>query len=234
MAYQYLYRIVIIGDSCSGKSSFLHKYITNAKIKNPLPTIGVDFDSKIVSSPNNKKVKVLLWDTSGNKNYRSIARSYFSGVAGAILLYNTECRDTFENLTSWINDFRYTNNYNNIPIMLIGTILNYNRQVSTLEATNFAIKNKLFYSEVNLEINSSISSEKCDILQPMWDYIWNNFVITRVPCPGIKRIEYGIEPPPPPENSSEDKQEKKNIAIRFINELKEHANDMRTTSCVIS
>ena len=119
MSYEYLYRIVILGDSCSGKTSFMNKYISNEhKIIN-LPTIGVDFNARIINGPENKKIKVHLWDTSGNKNFRSIARSYFGGVAGAIMLYNVGYRDTFNNLPHWLDDFRLSNRYTDIPLLVL-------------------------------------------------------------------------------------------------------------------
>ena len=68
MSYEYLYRIVIIGDSGVGKTTFMNKYIANKNFKiSPVPTVGIDFGSKIIDGPENKKIKIHLWDTSGNK-----------------------------------------------------------------------------------------------------------------------------------------------------------------------
>ena len=77
MNYDYLYRIVLFGDSAVGKTSFMNKYIKNDDIQNYLPTIGVDFGAKIIKYDNHKIIKydnhkiikVHLWDTSGNNNF---------------------------------------------------------------------------------------------------------------------------------------------------------------------
>lgn len=52
-------------------------------------------------------------------DYRSITRSYYRGAAGALLVYDITRRETFNHLTTWLEDARQHSN-SNMVIMLIG------------------------------------------------------------------------------------------------------------------
>jgi len=230
MSYDFLYKIVIMGDSNSGKTCFLNKYISNINLNNSLPTIGVDFNSKIVEVSNNKKVKIQLWDTSGNKNFRSIARTYFMGVAGGILIYNTAIRDTFGNLTAWLDDFNLTNNYKSIPIMLIGANFGNHREVSLDEGRDYAKINNLFFSEINLTDKQPISSDENELLQPLLDGIWERYILQNKVCTGVKKMCCDKKPQKP---QKPQKPPTESIFKRAMNELKLHKDDLKTDGCII-
>ena len=66
-----------------------------------------------------KQIKLQIWDTAGQESFRSITRSYYRGAAGALLVYDITRRDTFNHLTSWLDDAR-THSNSNMTIMLIG------------------------------------------------------------------------------------------------------------------
>ena len=86
MSYELMYKIVIFGDSSTGKTNFMNKYVKNEEFKQRMPTIGVDFDAKLIKSPYNRDIKVHFWDTSGSNKFVNITRSYFASVAGAVLI----------------------------------------------------------------------------------------------------------------------------------------------------
>jgi small GTP-binding protein len=233
MSYEYLYRIVIMGDSAVGKTTFMNKYTNNKRFKNaPVPTVGIDFGTKIIDGPENRKIKVHLWDTSGNKNYRKIADCYFKGVAGAVVMYNVSCRNSFENLSNWVKEFRYINNDNHYPMFLLGADIGEKRLVASLEGIKFARENNMFFSEIDLTDDRESTS---DILAPLWNEIWYNFIVIKKPCIGIKKfdilhserlnaVQKPETPPPPP----------KPVWKRVSNELREHANDVTSGVCIIS
>lgn len=229
MNYEYLFRIVILGDSCSGKTSFMNKYISNETVITHLPTIGVDFNAKIFNGPENKRIKLHLWDTSGNKNFRSIARSYFGGVAGAIILYDVGFRDTFTNLTSWLDDFRLSNTYTDIPVVLLGANFGYDRHVSRDEGEYYARNNNLLYDEIDFTNPAEISSPQNDILRPLWEKIWNTFVKGNKLCLGIKKYDTYKEPR---EASSQEHQQP--FMVRMKKELMDHIDDLKPDRCVIA
>jgi small GTP-binding protein len=112
-------------------------------------TIGVEFGSRTLTIDGNQ-VKLQIWDTAGQEKFRSITRSYYRGAAGALLVYDITRRDTYEHLTSWLDDCRKYSNQN-LTIMLVGnkSDLESRREVSREEGEAFAAKNGLFFLETS-------------------------------------------------------------------------------------
>lgn len=107
-------------------------------------TIGVEFGSRIVNV-GGKSVKLQIWDTAGQERFRSVTRSYYRGAAGALLVYDTTSRDSFNALANWLNDAK-TLASPNIVILLVGNKkdLEEEREVTFLEASTFAQENGEF------------------------------------------------------------------------------------------
>ncbi|ORY27090.1 putative GTPase [Naematelia encephala] len=106
MTWDYILKYVIVGDSAVGKSSLLVR-LTDDRFGDTEPTLGVEFGSRILQvGEDGRKVKVQCWDTAGTESFRSITRSYFRGAAGALLVYDVTRRDSFEHVTSWLDDLR--------------------------------------------------------------------------------------------------------------------------------
>ncbi|VDO45442.1 unnamed protein product [Haemonchus placei] len=118
MSYAYLFKYIIIGDTGVGKSCLLLQF-TDKRFQ-PVHdlTIGVEFGARMVTI-DGKQIKLQIWDTAGQESFRSITRSYYRGAAGALLVYDITRRDTFNHLTSWLEDARQHSN-SNMVIMLIG------------------------------------------------------------------------------------------------------------------
>lgn len=81
-------------------------------------TIGVEFGARMITI-DGKQIKLQIWDTAGQEAFRSITRSYYRGAAGALLVYDITRRETFNHLTTWLEDARQHSN-SNMVIMLIG------------------------------------------------------------------------------------------------------------------
>uniref|UniRef100_A0A8D0MWB1 RAB2A, member RAS onco family n=1 Tax=Sus scrofa TaxID=9823 RepID=A0A8D0MWB1_PIG len=118
MAYAYLFKYIIIGDTGVGKSCLLLQF-TDKRFQ-PVHdlTIGVEFGARMITI-DGKQIKLQIWDTAGQESFRSITRSYYRGAAGALLVYDITRRDTFNHLTTWLEDARQHSN-SNMVIMLIG------------------------------------------------------------------------------------------------------------------
>ena len=97
------FKILLLGDSSVGKTCFLKRYTDNTFQDAYLSTIGFDFKYKSITLKNGKTVKVQLWDTAGEERFRTIAKSYYRGAHGIILIYDVTNRKTFENIRKWIN-----------------------------------------------------------------------------------------------------------------------------------
>ena len=97
--YDYLFKLLLIGNSSVGKSSLLVRFVDDIWEENFVPTIGVDFKLKTLDV-NGKKVKLQIWDTAGQERFKNITASYYRGGNGVLVVYDITDRDSFTNLTS--------------------------------------------------------------------------------------------------------------------------------------
>ena len=116
--YDLLFKLILIGDSCVGKSNILLKYLKNQFNENSKTTIGVEFGTKNIII-NNKRIKIQIWDTAGQERYRSITSAYYKGAKGALIVYDITRKNTFDNIDKWITDLKL-NLDKNICIIILG------------------------------------------------------------------------------------------------------------------
>jgi len=147
-AYDYLFKLIVIGDAACGKSCLLYRFTDNKFKGDSTHTIGVEFGSKIVEV-GGRNVKLQIWDTAGQERFRSVTRSYYRGAAGAILVYDITSRETYNHVASWLSDARSLAN-KDISIILVGNKADLpNREVTFLEASRFAQENDLMFLETS-------------------------------------------------------------------------------------
>ncbi|GMF36626.1 unnamed protein product [Phytophthora fragariaefolia] len=143
--YDYLFKIVLIGDSGVGKSNLLSRFTRNEFNLESKSTIGVEFATKSIVAEG-KTIKAQIWDTAGQERYRAITSAY----VGALLVYDITKHGTFENVERWLKELRDHADANTV-IMLVGnkSDLRHLRAVSTEEAMAFAEKNNLAFIETS-------------------------------------------------------------------------------------
>ena len=81
---EYLFKIVVIGDSAVGKSNLLSRFARDEFDQNSKATIGVEFQTQVVQV-DGKEVKAQVWDTAGQERFRTITSSYYRGAHGIIV-----------------------------------------------------------------------------------------------------------------------------------------------------
>ena len=133
------FKILLLGDSSVGKTCFLKRYTDNTFQDAYLSTIGFDFKYKSITLKNGKTVKVQLWDTAGEERFRTIAKSYYRGSHGIILIYDVTNRKTFENIRKWLNQINEETS-GKISILLIANKIDCveSRQVTKEEGKEMA------------------------------------------------------------------------------------------------
>jgi len=158
LPYKYLFKYIIVGDTAVGKSCLLLQFTDKRFTPVHDLTIGVEFGSRTLTIDGNQ-VKLQIWDTAGQEKFRSITRSYYRGAAGALLVYDITRRDTYDHLTSWLEDCRKYSNQN-LTIMLVGnkSDLETKREVSKEEGEAFAKKHDLFFLETSAKTAFNVES----------------------------------------------------------------------------
>jgi len=101
--YDYLFKILLIGDSSVGKSSLLLRFSDNTFKEDIMNTIGVDFKIRQFNIKG-KVVKLQIWDTAGQERFRTITSSYYRGAHGIIVTYDITDAGTFEGCKRWLNE----------------------------------------------------------------------------------------------------------------------------------
>lgn len=110
--YDYLFKLVIVGNSGVGKSSILLRFSDDQFNESYLTTIGVDFRFKTLNI-DGKTIKLQIWDTAGQERFRTITNAYYKGADGYILItilsivivYDTTCMKSFEDIDKfWFNE----------------------------------------------------------------------------------------------------------------------------------
>ena len=91
----YIFKILVIGESGVGKTAILERYCENVFNESLLSTVGVDFKAKFLTV-DGKTTKLQLWDTAGQEKFRNITSSYYRGTHGCIVAYDVTDVNTFE------------------------------------------------------------------------------------------------------------------------------------------
>src|SRR6185437_12149723 len=101
--YDYLFKLLIIGDSGVGKSCLLLRFADHVYMKEYISTIGVDFKIRTIDL-DGKIVKLQIWDTAGQERFRTITSSYYRGAHGILLVYDVSERSTYDHVLMWTEE----------------------------------------------------------------------------------------------------------------------------------
>jgi Ras-related protein Rab-11A len=203
--YDYIMKLILIGDASVGKTNILTKYLKNEFDPNSKATVGVELGTKNIQI-DNKIIKVQIWDTAGQERYKAITSTYYKGAKGAIIVYDITRKITFDNIEKWIGDLK-VNGDENIIIFLVGnkSDLNDNREVSKEDGLNKSEKFNIPFLETSALCGENISKVFEELIQKV--YINNKEELVEH---NKKEIKKGVDLNEiKNENNTEEKSEKK-------------------------
>jgi len=116
--FDYMFKLLIIGNSSVGKTSFLFRYADDSFTSAFVSTVGIDFKVKTVFR-NDKRVKLQIWDTAGQERYRTITTAYYRGAMGFILMYDITNEESFNSVQDWSTQIK-TYSWDNAQVTLAG------------------------------------------------------------------------------------------------------------------
>ncbi|XP_010927595.2 ras-related protein RABA5c [Elaeis guineensis] len=148
-AEEYLFKVVIIGDSAVGKSNLLSRYARNEFNLHSKATIGVEFQTQTLDIEG-KEVKAQIWDTAGQERFRAVTSAYYRGAFGALVVYDISRRSTFDSVPRWLHELD-THSDTTVARMLVGNkcdLANI-REVSVEEGKSLAEAEGLFFIETS-------------------------------------------------------------------------------------
>ncbi|KAL4585664.1 hypothetical protein LXL04_010287 [Taraxacum kok-saghyz] len=169
--YDYLFKVVLIGDSGVGKTNLLSRFSKNEFSLESKSTIGVEFATRSINV-DDKVIKAQIWDTAGQERYRAITSAYYRGAVGALIVYDITRHVTFENVERWLKELR-DHTDQNIVIMLVGnkSDLRHLRAVQMDDAKAFAERENNFFMETSALESLNVENAFTEVLTQIYHVV---------------------------------------------------------------
>ena len=165
MSYEYdcIFKLLLIGDSGTGKSSILNRYVDDSYSENYISTIGVDFKIKTVEY-GDKVIKLQIWDTAGQERFRSITSTYYRNANGVLIVCDLSNPETFDSVPIWLEDVSEVNGA--FQTILVGNKCDLQQTISQNDINALSTQYNLDYvacsakKDINIEKVFNILIEK--------------------------------------------------------------------------
>ncbi|EDQ88622.1 uncharacterized protein MONBRDRAFT_37450 [Monosiga brevicollis MX1] len=154
--YDYLFKLLLIGDSGVGKSCLLLRFADDTYSETYISTIGVDFKIRTIELEG-KTIKLQIWDTAGQERFRTITSSYYRGAHGIIVVYDVTDKESFDNVKQWLTEIeRYA--CENVNKLLVGnkSDLQSKKQVDYTTAKAFADERGIPFLETSAKSATNV------------------------------------------------------------------------------
>ena len=153
-----IFKIILIGDSSSGKTNIINRYISNKFVENSQPTIGVEMFSRDYLIDGDS-IHAQIWDTAGQEKYNTLTSSYYKGAKGALVVYDVTQKATFDQVERYVNELK-DNSDKNVFFALVGNKcdLEGNRMILKEEGEKLAQKLKIAFFEVSAKTGVGIEN----------------------------------------------------------------------------
>ncbi|KAH9717681.1 ras-related protein RABA3 [Citrus sinensis] len=164
----YVFKVVVIGDSAVGKSQILSRFTKNEFCFDSKSTIGVEFQTRTVTI-NSKIIKAQIWDTAGQERYRAVTSAYYRGALGAVVVYDITKRQSFDHVARGVEELR-AHADSSIRIILIGNKSDLVDMwaVSAEDVVEFAEDQGLFFSEASALNGDNVDTAFFRLLQEIY------------------------------------------------------------------
>ena len=157
-----------------GKSSLLSKYVKGIFPVSPIPTIAIEFATKIVQIKEGGYIKAQIWDTAGQEKYKAITSHHYRKAVGALVVYDVTKRSTFDDVMKWYSDLRNIAEKECITA-LVGNKVdlldrnNRRREVSYEEGKKLAEENNMLFYEASALTSVKVNDCFEDLLQEIYN-----------------------------------------------------------------
>jgi len=156
--YDYLFKLVLIGDSGVGKSCLLLRFADDNFTDSYISTIGVDFRFRTITI-DDKTVKLQIWDTAGQERFRTITSAYYRGADGIIMVYDVTSAESFDHVEEWLSEVdRYANESTSKLLVGNKADLIEEKQVPEETAQGFSEKLQIPFLETSAKTATNVDT----------------------------------------------------------------------------
>lgn len=154
--YDYLFKLLLIGDSGVGKTCLLFRFSEDAFNNTFISTIGIDFKIRTIEL-DGKKIKLQIWDTAGQERFRTITTAYYRGAMGIMLVYDITNDKSFDNIKNWIRNIE-EHASQEVEKMVLGNKCDMNdrRQVSKERGEQLAVEYGIKFMETSAKASINV------------------------------------------------------------------------------
>lgn len=128
----YMIKLVLIGDSAVGKTSIRNNYLGKGFEKEHLTTLGADF-AAITKTADNYQIKYQIWDLAGQPMFKNVRPRFFKGCFGALAVFDITRKETFHNLTNWIQELYQYSGRGVVPVIILSNKMDLKKHAVTVE-----------------------------------------------------------------------------------------------------
>lgn len=172
--YDYLFKLLLIGDSGVGKSCLLLRFADDTFSESYISTIGVDFKIRTIVV-DGKTIKLQIWDTAGQERFRTITSSYYRGAHGIIVVYDITDQASFANVKQWLQEIdRYA--CDNVSRLLVGnkSDLISKRTVDYNSANEFAANIEIPFIEASAKSSINVNEAFMRMAKEIVERLYKN------------------------------------------------------------
>uniref|UniRef100_A0A8C7YPH1 small monomeric GTPase n=1 Tax=Oryzias sinensis TaxID=183150 RepID=A0A8C7YPH1_9TELE len=152
-----LFKVVLVGDSCVGKTSLLRSFCEGRFHPSSTTTVGIDYSVKTLTL-DSMQIAMQLWDTAGQERYRSITKQFFRKADGVVVMFDVTLEESFKAVRPWLNNVQEAAG-EGIPILLLGNKMDMEqeREVSFKAAERLAFENNMMFYEVSAYTGKNVT-----------------------------------------------------------------------------
>ena len=156
---EYEIKICLLGDVSVGKTSIASRFCKNSFNENYINTIGGAYQQQNIILNNGVKMKLHIWDTSGQDRFRSMTNLYYRDAQVAILTYDIGKEETLDSLSYWLKELNDKVDQDNMLLCLAGNKSDLEpskRQVPTSKGKDFAEQNNMIFFETSAKTGAGV------------------------------------------------------------------------------